>query len=124
MKRRKLALFEFFGKARILFIEAGKNLGRKYISKRIALETSTNAPTKPMDVLQATVAIIGWTNPKVMLITFVPSAWKIADRKLAFEHLELELKSNHDMKIIGQLIGLGPDERSLNFINRAYEVFA
>ena len=70
-----------------------------------------------MDVLQAPVRIVGDFEPEHFLELLVPARRQIGHLELAFDQLHLDLETQNDVQIVGDLVGFHADERRRDAIH-------
>ena len=85
-------------------------LGGEYVSDRITLESAADTTRIPMNVLQHAAAVVGRSDAKVGAQALLPRLGEIPDGKLALEQRDLEIEAQHDVEVVGDLIGIGADE--------------
>ncbi len=66
-----------------------------------------------MDILQDAPGIVWRDDPQVFLHFGIPGLRQILDGDRSFHHADLELQAQHDVQVVGGLIGLDADERRL-----------
>lgn len=106
---------------RVRFERRGVELRAQDIAQRIALEDAADEACKPMHVLQDAIAVIRGADAKIRFEAFVPGFGQVFDSQLAFQHLQLEVEAQHDVQVVGHLVGVGADERALDLVDRAVE---
>ena len=74
-----------------------------------------------MAVLQNAVLIVRHINAEILLVKAVPLAWQVVYLELAVHHTLFQLVAHHDVQAVGDLVGLGADERRLGLIDGAVE---
>ena len=78
-----------------------------------------------MDVLQTAVSVIGNIDAQVLVHKTAPQGGDIAGRCLAGKEQALDLIAHHDVEGIGELVGLGANERGARDVDGTVElVFA
>ena len=65
-----------------------------------------------MDVLQTAVAIVGRRDAKIGLHCRAPSLRQVLHAELALEQFQLEIEAQHDVQIVGHLVGVSANEWS------------
>src|SRR4029079_8585886 len=96
-------------------------LGAEDVAQGVALETSANEAVVPVHVLADPIPVVGRLQAEVGPVTRVPGFGQVADGQAAFEHVQLELKAQHNMKVVGDFVGVGADERALDLVDGAVE---
>src|SRR5208337_3270655 len=75
----------------------------------------------PMHVLQTAIAIVGWSKTEIGLHAGTPSLGKIFHAQMAFEQIQLQVETHHNMEVIGDLVGIRADQGSLHLVDRTVE---
>ncbi len=75
-----------------------------------------------MDILQHAVLGLGRDHAQVGPVALVPGLGQIAHGQTAFEHGQLEVEADHDVEVVGHLVGVGADERALDLVDRPVEL--
>ena len=76
-----------------------------------------------MAVLQNAVLVVRHVDAEVFLIKAVPLARQVVYLELAVHHALFKLVAHHDVQAVGDLVGLGADERRLHLVDGAVEFF-
>ena len=74
-----------------------------------------------MRILQAAVRVVGNGNAQVLVHKAVPKRGDVLGRGLAGKQHALDLVAHHNMQRIGELVGLGADQRRLRDVHGAVE---
>ena len=74
-----------------------------------------------MHVLQAAVAIVGRLDAEIGAHARAPRFGQVLHRELAFQHFQLEIEAQHDVQIVGDLVGVGADQRPRDLVDGAVE---
>jgi hypothetical protein len=72
-------------------------------------------------ILQTAVPIIGWLDANIGLHCRVPSLRQISNAKLPSQHFKLKVEAQHDVQIVGQLVGVGANQGPRDFIDGTVE---
>src|ERR1700760_3332260 len=75
-----------------------------------------------MDVLQAAPFVIGDDNAQPGFVVLVPPAGNIGDGQTAFDQFLFQLITDHDMEMIGNLVGFGTDKGGLYLVDSLVEL--
>ena len=71
-----------------------------------------------MDVLQHSLGIRRGPTAEVFFKPLVPGCRQIGHRKISVPHGPFQVKPEHHMEVVGDLVGLDPDERRLHHQQR------
>ncbi len=82
-------------------------LGCIQITQGVSREVPDQAGA-PVNILKHSVSIVGRTYSQVLFVSSVPSFREIGDGQAIFEKLLLELKTDHDVKVVGHFVGFDP----------------
>jgi len=108
-QRLKVALGNAGQNGRILRPGGGKQLrgrhGAQCVSWKIPYSTG-----RPVDVLHATVAVVGDIDPQQGLHAVIPGMRQIVDRQIVAQHRLLQPVAQHHMRRIGHFIGVDADQ--------------
>ena len=72
-----------------------------------------------MYVLQTAVAIVWRNDAKIGRHGRTPSLRQILHAEPPLQQVKFEPEAQHDVKVVGHLIGVGPDQRTRHFVNGA-----
>ena len=101
-----------------LFIE----LNGVEISERVRREITEGAE-RPVHVLQHAFRIVGGDDAQVFLHFLVPDPRQVFRARPAFNEILLDFEPEHDVEIVGELIGLDSNQRRLYAIDGRVELF-
>src|SRR6266536_1266670 len=91
------------------------------VADRVTLKSPAHTPGKPMDVLQAAVTIVGRNDADVTIHCGTPGARQISGPESSLQHAQFQFEAEHDVEIVSDLVGFGPDQRALHFVDSAVE---
>ena len=74
-----------------------------------------------MHILHHAVAVVGRGDAQVGGVARVPGIGQVADRQLAFQQRQFEVEAQHDVQVVGHLVGLDANQRALDLVDRAVE---
>ena len=74
-----------------------------------------------MDVLEDSLGVAGHLEPQILGDARVPGLREVGELEPVLEDLELELEPQHDVQVVGDLVGLDPDQRRLDLVRRPVE---
>ena len=77
---------------------------------------------RPVDVLQAAAAVVGHLEAEVAPVLLVPGVRDVVDRERAVHDGPLDLEADHDVHVVGGLVGLDADEVGLDDVGAAVDV--
>src|SRR3954447_14534407 len=75
----------------------------------------------PMDVLEDAMSVVGDLEPEVVAIAGIPGLRQFRQLQVPVEDLQLELEADQDVKVVGHLVRLDPDKRTLHPVGGALE---
>lgn len=110
MQRGELAAFDLARNLRMGPHRRGVDLRTEDVADGVAVELAADEVAVPVHVLQTAVAIVGRYDAEIGLHGGAPSLGQIFHAQSAFEQLELEVEAQHDVQIVGDLIGIGADQ--------------
>ena len=119
MQRAEFAAGDFVRNFRMGLERRGIKLRRQNIAYGVALKRAADAAGIPVHVLQAAVAIVGRRDAEIGFHARAPRLRQILHRELAFQHFQLEIEAQHDVEIVGHLVGVGADERTRHLVDGA-----
>ena len=99
----------------------GVELRAQDVADGVALEGAADAAAVPVHVLQAAVAVVGRGDAEVGLEARAPGLGQVLDREPALQQLQLQVEAQHDVQIVGHLVGVGADQRALDLVDGAVE---
>ena len=74
-----------------------------------------------MAVLQNAVLVVRHVDAEVLLVKSVPFARQVVYLEFAVHHALFQLIAHHDVQAVGDLVGLGADERGLGLVDSTIE---
>ncbi len=74
-----------------------------------------------MHVLHHALGIVGRGEPEVIAHLVVPGRRQVGDRQAVFGQGDLEVEAQHDVQVVGRLVGLDPDQRRFDLVDGAVE---
>src|SRR4051794_33419001 len=63
-----------------------------------------------MNVLQTSFAVAWYIEAEIRLHPLLPRGWDVGYFQLSGDEPSFEVNAQHDMKVVGQLVGFGPNE--------------
>ena len=78
-------------------------------------------PEYQMHVLQAAVAVVGRHHAQIGVHSLAPGFRQIFHRQAALQHLQLQIEPQHDVEIVGHLVGVAADQRARDLVDGAIE---
>ena len=106
---RETAIRESVDQARHFLAGSLEDLRAVEVAQRIGREVPHRSHG-PMNILQTASTIVGNLKTKNITIRGVPGGRKIGWREVASEHRPLQFEADHDVHVVGRLIGFDPDE--------------
>ena len=96
-------------------------LRRQQIAQGVGREVAEE-PQGPVHVLQASQAVVRGHQPQVVLHGGVPGLGDLPDLKASLQKRQLQLEAQHDVEVVGHLVGLDPHQRGLDAVDGPMEV--
>ena len=121
MQSTELPLCDLVGNRRVGAQRGGVKLGGHDIAQGVALKRPPNGAAEPVNILQHPVTVVRRMEAQTLLVAGVPGCWQVGDAEFAFEQIKFQPKADDDMEVIGDLIGLGADERTLHLVDGLVE---
>ena len=81
----------------------------------------TDGAAGPVCVLHDTIRVGRRCDTQVRMHPFVPCLGEVLDSQRSFQQLLLKLVAQHDVEVVGDLIGLNADEAGLHAVYRPVE---
>ena len=79
-------------------------------------------PAGPVDILHHAIGVAGRGQAEEILHALVPGGGQVFDLQAAFHQGNFKLQPQHDMQVVGGLIGFDPDQRGLDAVDGAVEI--
>ena len=123
MQRVKPADFDLARNLRMSFAGGLIELNTENVADRVALKCAADASRKPMHVLQAAITIVWRHKAERCRHLSTPGLGKIFHAQAAIKQLQLQVEAQHNMKIVGDLVGIASDQGPVDFVDGAIEGF-
>ncbi len=97
-------------------------LRRHDVAQGVALERAADQPAVPMHILHDAVPVVGRTQSEALRVAGVPGLGQIGNGKFAFQQVQFQPKADDDVQVIGDLVGLGANQRRFDAVDRGIEL--
>ena len=91
------------------------------VSQRVGWEVPEETGA-PVDVLQAALRVVRGLTPSVSWYFWFQAAGRSAVGQVAAEQSLFELETDDDVQVIGDLVGLNPDQAGADVVDRGQEL--
>ena len=102
------------------FLHLAQQLRAVGAAERVGREVA-HAAARPVAVLQNAVLVVRHVDAEVLLVKSVPFARQVVYLEFAVHHALFQLIAHHDVQAVGDLVGLGADERGLGLVDSTVE---
>ena len=96
-------------------------LAGDHVAEAVGGEVAEGA-AGPVDVLEDAAGVVGDLEAEVVAVARVPGLGQVLEREVVLEDLQLELEADQDVEVVGDLVGLDPDQRALDAVGGAEEL--
>ena len=121
-ERGKLALLDLCRDIGLLGDGLAVELGCQQVAQAVGGKVADVAHG-PVYVLQYSQRVVGREDTQVLLHFGVPELWKIGELYLALQYQVFDLEAQHDVEVVGYLVGFDADEGGLDAVDGLIEGF-
>ena len=119
-QRGELAVGKQIVEVRHLAVRGVPQLARDQVPERVGWEIADQSG-RPVNVLEDPVGVVGDVEPEIVLDPSVPCLRQVGHGEPILDQLLLKLEAQHDVQPVRRLVGLDPDERRLDVVDRAVQ---
>ena len=98
-------------------------LAGDHVAEAVGGEVAEGA-ARPVHVLEHAVGVVGDLEPEVLACSARSRPGEVSKLERAVEELELQLEADQDVEVVGELVGLDPDQGALDPVRRPVELAA